>query len=110
MKDQIEVGLRELRASIKRMGELLEWKKLKEQEDRSDVPPSFRLQDHLESDIKLEEGAFWKTVFEIQDVLGERDDEAAKKARERMAKLEAEMARGMGGSLPWITELSQFRS
>lgn len=42
MKDQIEVGLRELKA----------------QGERSDVPPSFRLQDGLEADIKIEEGFF----------------------------------------------------
>jgi hypothetical protein len=91
MTDQIEVGLRELRASIKRMGELLELKKLKRQEEGSDVPPSFRLQDRLEAGMKIEEGVFWKSVFEIQDVLRERDDAAAKKTRERMAKLEEEM-------------------
>jgi DNA-binding transcriptional MerR regulator len=91
MKDQIEIGLRELKASIKRMKELLEWRKLQKQEERSDVPPSFRFQDSLEADINIEEGVFWKSVFEIQDVLGKRDDEAAKKARERMAKLEEEM-------------------
>jgi hypothetical protein len=91
MEEQIEVGLRELRASIKRMGELLEWRKLQEQEERSDVPPSFRLQDRVEADIKIEEGVFWKMVFEIQDVLGEGDDATAKKARERMARLEREM-------------------
>jgi hypothetical protein len=69
MKDRIEAGLRELRASIKRMGELLEWKKLKEQEERGRrTPPSFRLQDRLEADINIEEGFFWKTVF------GERND------------------------------------
>jgi len=91
MTDQIEVGLRELKASIKRMGELLEWKKLRKQEEKSDVPPSFQFQDRLEADIKIEEGVFWKTVFEIQDVLGEKDDATAKKARERMAKMESEM-------------------
>ena len=95
MEKQIEIGLRELRASIKRMGELLEWQKLQRQEEKGRrTPPSFRLQDRLEADIKIEEGAFWKTVFDIQDVLGERDDATAKKARERMAKLESEM-RGM---------------
>ncbi len=91
MKEQIEIGLRELRASIKRMGELLEWQRLREQEERSDVPPSFRLQDHLEADIKVEEGFFWKTVSDILLVLGQRDDETATKARQRMAKLEEEM-------------------
>jgi DNA-binding transcriptional MerR regulator len=92
MKDQIEIGLRELRASIKRMKELLEWQKLQKQEERGRrTPPSFRFQDRFEADIKIEEGVFWKTVFEIQDVLGERDDEAAKKTRERVAKLEGEM-------------------
>lgn len=91
MKDQIGIGLRELRASIKRMKELLEWKKLREHEERSGVPPSFRLQDRLEADTKIEEGVFWKSVFEIQDVLGERDDATAKKARQQMARLESEM-------------------
>jgi hypothetical protein len=92
MKDQIEIGLRELRASIKRMKELLEWKKLKGQEEKGRrTPPSFRLQDRLEADIKIEEGAFWKSVFEIQDVLGERDDATAEKHRQQMAKLEGEM-------------------
>lgn len=91
MKDRIEVGLRELRASIKKMGELLEWKKLQKQEERSDVPPSFRFQDRLEADIKIEEGVFWKTVSDILLVLGERDNAAATKARQRMAKLEEEM-------------------
>ena len=92
MKDQIEVGLRELRASIKRMGELMEWKELRQQEEKGRrTPPSFRPQDRFEADMKIEEGAFWKTVFEIQDVLGERNDEAAAKARQQMAKLESEM-------------------
>jgi hypothetical protein len=95
MTDQIEIGLRELRPSIKRMGELLKWKKLKAQEERSDVPPSFRLQDRLEADIKMEEGVFWKSVFEIQDVLAESDDATAKRQRERMAKLEEEMRKLM---------------
>jgi hypothetical protein len=30
---------------------------------------------------------FWKTVFKIQDLLGERNDAAARKARERMAEM-----------------------
>lgn len=92
MKDQIEVGLRELRASITRMKELLEWKKLQKHEEKGRrTPPSFRFQDSLEADIKIEEGAFWKTVFEIQDAIGKRDDAAAKRQRERTAKLEEEM-------------------
>jgi hypothetical protein len=43
MKDQIEIGLRELKASIKRTKELLEWQKLKKQEEKGRrTPPSFR--------------------------------------------------------------------
>ena len=92
MKDRIEGALRDLRASIKKMKELLEWQKLKKQEEKGRrTPPSFRFQDRLEADVKIEEGAFWKTVSDILFVLGERNDEAAKKARERMAKLESEM-------------------
>jgi DNA-binding transcriptional MerR regulator len=92
MEKQIEIGLRELRASIKRMGELLEWEKLRKQEERGRrTPPSFRFQDRIEADIKIEEGAFWKTVSDMLLVMEERDDEAAKRARERMAKLEQEI-------------------
>jgi hypothetical protein len=92
MKNQTEAGLRELRASIKRMSELLEWKKLRKQEERGRrTPPSFRFQDRLEQDIKIEEGVFWKTVSDILLVLGERNDEIAMKARQRMARLEDEM-------------------
>ena len=91
MKDRIEAALRDLRASIKKMRELLEWKKLREQEERSDTPPSFRFQDRLEADMKIEEGVFWKTVSDILLVLGERHDETAKKTRQRMAKLESDM-------------------
>jgi len=94
MKDQIEIGLRKLRESIKRMGELLEWRKLQRQEKKSDVPPSFRFQDRLDADMKIEEGVFWKMVSDILLVLGERNDSTATKARQRMAKLEKEM-RGM---------------
>jgi DNA-binding transcriptional MerR regulator len=92
MEKQIEIGLREIRASIKRIKELLKWQKRQRQEGKGRrTPPSFRFQDRLEADIKIEDGVFWKTAFEIQDVLGERNDEAAKKARERMARLESEM-------------------
>ena len=83
--------MRELRASIKRMGELLEWEKLKAQEKKSRTPPSFRFQDRLEADTKIEEGSFWKMVSDILLVLGERNDETATKARRRMATLEKEM-------------------
>jgi hypothetical protein len=34
---------------------------------------------------------FWKTAFEIQDVLEKRNDATAKKARERITRLEGEM-------------------
>ena len=92
MEKRIEIGLRELRASIKRMKELLEWQKLQRQEEKGRrTPPSFRFQDRLEADIKIEEGVFWKTVSDMLLVMGERDDDAAGKARENMAKLEGEM-------------------
>ena len=92
MKKQIEAGLRELKASIKKMKELLEWQKLRKQEERGRrTPPSFRFQDRLEADMKIEEGFFWKTVSDILLVLGERNDEIATNARQRLVKLEEEM-------------------
>ena len=92
MKDRIEAGLKELRASIKRMRELTEWRKLRQQEEKGRrTPPSFRFQDRLEADMRIEERVFWKTVSDILLVLGERDDEAAEKQRERLVRLEEQM-------------------
>jgi len=73
------------------MKELLEWKKLRQQEEKGRrTPPSFRFQDRLEADMKIEEGFFWKSVSDILLVLGDRHDVETKKARQRMAKLEGE--------------------
>ncbi len=92
MEKRIEAALRDLRASIKKMKELSEWQKLKKQEEKGRrMPPSFRFQDRLEADIRIEEGFFWKTVFEIQDALEERGDSTAKRQRERLVKIENEM-------------------
>jgi hypothetical protein len=91
MKDQIEIGLRELKASITRIKELLEWKKLRKQEERSDVPPSFRLRDDTETEIKTEEGFFWWTAVNIKTVLVSRAGPIAERQRERLAKLEGEV-------------------
>ena len=92
MEKRIEAALRDLRTSIKKMKELVEWQKLKKQEDKGNkTPPSFRFQDRLEADMKIEEGFFWKSVSDILLVLGERDDSTAKRQRERLLKLENEM-------------------
>jgi hypothetical protein len=49
MKDRIEAGLRELRTSVGKTRELLEWQKLKKQEEKGTrAPPSLRFQDRLE--------------------------------------------------------------
>lgn len=74
------------------MKELLEWKKLQKQEDKGRrTPPSFRFQDRLEADMKIEEGFFLKTALDIRTVLGEKNDLVAKKWRKRLLKLEEEM-------------------
>jgi hypothetical protein len=52
------------------------------------TPRSFRIQDRVEADIKIEERVFWKMVSDILLVLGERHDATAKRHRQQMAKLE----------------------
>ena len=92
MKDQIEIGLRELRASIKRMEELLEWQKLRKQEEKGRrTPPSFRLRDDTEREIKTEEGFFWWTAMNIKTLLVSRAGPVAGRQRKRVAKLEGEV-------------------
>jgi hypothetical protein len=74
------------------MKDLLEWQKLRKQEERGRrTPPSFRFQDRVEQDMKIEEGFFWKTVSDILLVLGERSDSTATKWRRRLVGLEEEM-------------------
>jgi hypothetical protein len=70
MKDQIEVGLRELKASSKRMKELLEWRKLQRQEEKRDAPPSFTLQDYTKRHMKIEGEFLSETVSDILLVPG----------------------------------------
>lgn len=69
----------------------MEWQKLKGQEKKSRTPPSFRIEDHLEADIKIEEGFFLKTAWDVRALLSRRSDPTTKRQRQRLEKLEEEM-------------------
>ena len=69
MAFNIPAALKELADTLKKLKELDEWAKLARQEENPQVPPSFRIDNHVDSDIRLQYAVFIATVMDIQDVL-----------------------------------------
>ena len=69
MAFNIPAALRQLATTLDKLKELNEWTKLARQETKPGVPPSFRLNDHLTEDIRVQYSVFIATVMDIQDVL-----------------------------------------
>jgi len=69
MAFNIPAALKELAGTLSKLKELDEWAKLARQEENPQVPPSFRLDNHVNSDIRLQYAVFVATVMDIQDVL-----------------------------------------
>ena len=58
MAIDIPVALDDLARIIAKIKELLEWARLEQQEARPEVPPSFRLSNHADEDLRLQCGLF----------------------------------------------------
>ena len=58
MSADIPATLQELTELLEKLSELREWSKLAEQEARPEVPPSFRLNNHIEEDARTAYAAF----------------------------------------------------
>ncbi len=69
MKSNIPVALRQLSAILRKIEELQEWAKLQRQERKPHQPPSFRLDNHIEEDLKIEYSAFISIALDISDAL-----------------------------------------
>ena len=69
MKPNIPAGLRDLAKILEKLKTLHEWAKLAKQEARPDVPPSFRLGNHLAEDIRIQYTAFVSTALDIREAL-----------------------------------------
>lgn len=70
MKDtDLQTGLRSLQDSLRRMKGLLAWGQLKQHEARPGEPPSFRMYDPTETDLRNEYSRFLSTSTEMHAVL-----------------------------------------
>lgn len=61
MIEKVEQLMRALESSLKEISSLVAWRDLKLAERQSDIPPSFRIYDPTEAEIKMEIGFFLKT-------------------------------------------------
>jgi len=67
----LEAGLRSLRDSLQQMKALLAWKQLKQSESRPGQPPSFTIDDHVETDLRNEYSFFLSTMVKIHHLLND---------------------------------------
>lgn len=91
MEKQINEALKDLQSSLKTISSLIAWRNLKLAEQRPHEPPSFRMYDPTEADIKIETGFFIKTIFDIRSVLNELPVSLRETVNKRLLTLEARL-------------------
>ena len=74
----LKAGLRSLRNSLRQIKTLLAWEQLKQSEARPGQPPSFTLNDFIETDLRNEYSFFVSISMQIHSILNS-DSPAAKK-------------------------------
>jgi hypothetical protein len=67
----LEVGLRSLRQSLRRIKALLAWQDLKQAEAKPGLPPAFRITDSIDADLKNEYSFFLFTAVEMRGLLSD---------------------------------------
>jgi len=99
-KVDVEGGLRQLSALRKRMGELIEWDKLAEQEQRPHQAPAFEIHTSLRRGLREDLRSFYgfslSLAIDIGEVLSRYDFVCTlgdrERWRRRLARLEDELA------------------
>ncbi len=91
MEKEIDEALKGLQRSLKTISSLIAWRNLKVAEQRPHEPPSFRMYDPTETDIKVETGFFMKTTFDIRSVLPELPVSLREVVNRRLLTLEARL-------------------
>jgi len=82
----LQVGLRDLSESLRRMRALLAWSQLKQQEARPGEPPSFQIYDPTATDLGNEYSLFLSTSIQIRNALREHRASISEPAREMLRK------------------------
>ncbi|MFC1794062.1 hypothetical protein ACFL3Q_10805, partial [Planctomycetota bacterium] len=67
----LKAGLRSLRNSLRQIKTLLAWEQLKQTEARPDQPPSFTLNDFIETDLRNEFSFFLSVSVQMHSILND---------------------------------------
>jgi len=106
-KVNVEAGLRGLCESVRRIRALLAWQELEETEKKPGQPPSFRIDSHVEEDLRNEYGFFVKVALDLAEFLeqtrpetGAEEQRQRRRWKERLSRLEEEVRKlGVGAKL-----------
>lgn len=71
MTFDVTAGLLDLARMVAKLKDLKEWQKLEQQEARPDLPPSFRLCNHVEEELRLQHSAFLGLSMDLQEALND---------------------------------------
>jgi hypothetical protein len=100
----LRAGLQSLYKSLRRIKALLEWQKLKQSEIRPDQPPSFRLYDPTEADLRNEYAFFLSTFIQMRAMLNEGSASLPEPLRQtiqdRLARLDQQVHQ-LNIECPW---------
>ena len=89
----LQVGLRDLSESLRRMRALLAWSQLKQHEARPGQPPSYQIFDPTTTDLRNEYSHFLSTSSQIRGALREPNASIPAPEREALHRRLAELER-----------------
>jgi hypothetical protein len=106
-KVNVEVVLRGLSQSVRQIRALLAWQELERSESKPGQPPSFRIDSHLEEDLRNEYSFFVKMALDLAEFLnqeepgtGAEEQRQRQRWKERLSRLEEEVRKlGVGAKL-----------
>ena len=94
-KADLEAGLKSLRKSLQQIKSLLAWEQLKQSEARPGQPPSFTLNDPIETDLRNEYSFFLATILQIHTILNSSSiampQVKQQRVRAQLAKIERQL-------------------
>jgi len=90
----LRAGLRTLRKSLQQIKALLAWEQLKQAEARPGQPPSFTLNEFIETDLRNEYSFFLSISMQIQGILNDHSPAMPEKEQQsikrQLSKIEQE--------------------
>jgi hypothetical protein len=106
-KVNVEAVLRGLSQSVRQVKALLAWQELEETERKPGQPPSFRIDSHVEEDLRNEYSFFVKMALDLAEFLnreepgtGAEEQRQRQRWKERLSRLEEEVRKlGVGAKL-----------